>query len=417
MDDVPKPPDTAPQMVQGQAQRSSFNSTAAKQAISSAPKIAPVIKSVLDNPDYPAIIAKIEKNTQILVDAILERLKNAQAGQKIIVDFAEIHDNGTHVTLLNNVLDQLVQRGKKCAVALEWPPNNIDIYIDDDNSLTVQEKESLKSLLHEDDFEDLRDKLSCDTTPVRTVNAPLSRSILHEYMDQHDIPVFCSDAARDWARYKLDKKEKQHLLTTDDKTLSAIHEALHTMGLNFSEGNTPSPNALKKLGMLSRNIYTSEDVLDRIEDFPEIEIIFIDSGRAHMAGNDNLDPEPSPYEHGLSYIFKQKSPHAFIGAPIYASKEEEKFDTPKEALKDPDILNLDYMVYLPFNTKNSNKAHIHEDEYINAVKSSFPWMRETLNGKNGVSMLNKRTKDLYNQIIKLRDDFFPRPEAPSAQPV
>ena len=123
----------------------------------------------------PEAVVSLRRNTDIITQGIHKRLLGLQPGQKIVVCLGELHENGHHVALQTSVLHDLTESGVSVALALEWPPNNIDLHSDEIFKPETTNKEGMKALLQAPWNEALRDKLSADTTPIRTGNARISR--------------------------------------------------------------------------------------------------------------------------------------------------------------------------------------------------------------------------------------------------
>lgn len=356
----------------------------------------------------------VQKNTDILSSEIINtRLPNLEPGQKIIIVVGEIHENGLDIAFIGNLLHELTLEGFNCAYGVEWPPNNIDMQIDDVIPENYANITKLKETLALPEHKALRNDLSADTTPIRTINARLTRTVLHQMTDNHNIPVFCIDAQRNWEDYIKNERKWQDLLQTDPETADAIAEAAKILGLSPSENGYPPINALHQFGMFGRNIYGVNAVEDILAEHPEIDILVIASGLAHTAGNDNLTPEPSPYKHSLSSLFKEKRiSHSVIVANLYTSDAEKKERLPEAALHDLDILTLEHRTNLPFNsyippdakpeTDNpkdyNDRSDIQETNYLTSMTAHFPWISETLDGKKPFELYLQRRAELFQKL-------------------
>lgn len=360
----------------------------------------------------------IQQNTDTILHEIFTRLPNLQSGQKIILAIGENHANGLDISLINNLVYEISQQGLNCAYAVEWPDNNIDIHIDEVEPPEQTDITKLKATLALPDYKTLRDKFSADTTPIRAGDARLNRAILHQYMDNHQIPVFCMDAERDWGAYIANERKWQNLLQTDQRTAEAISEAANILKLSPSENGYPPINALHQFGMLARNIYGVSTIKSIIEEHPEIDVVIIGAGRSHTAGNENLknDPKQSPYEHSLSKLFKAKTGHSVIVANLYISDAEKMKTLPIEAQVDRDILMLEHRLNVLFDTRENTRSDIQESNYIASMSPHFPWISETLNEKTPTKLREQRRLDLLSKLEQFRDkhNFVPQKEEDSS---
>ncbi|MBK6896064.1 MAG: hypothetical protein IPH06_05685 [Alphaproteobacteria bacterium] len=352
----------------------------------------------------PYLIDSIRLNGELVSQEILTRLDTARSGQKLVVGFGELHENGAHIVLEHDVVHKMVVNGVSCAFAVEWPPNNIDLHIDDEMKGGTADKAGLQSFLRRPGNERLREKLSADTTPIRSNNARLSRTALHQYLDNHGIPVFCADAPRDWSRYITDDRTAQHLLADDPKAAAAIAEAAYFLHIKPGEIGYPSVNALHQFGMLARNLYMlheAEDILDRN---PDIQILFLQAGRAHITGNHALLPEPSPYEHGLSWLFAEQSGHVFVPVPFYGSGADREANTPPDAMGDLRQIMLGYVENTPFNVVTSNISDKTEAQQLRELSPYFDYIGETLDGRDARELREERKEALMHTLERIRDE-------------
>lgn len=363
----------------------------------------------------PSLVSTIERNSEAVVNQVMSRRAGLAPGQKLVVGLGELHEDGAHVVLEHVILHKLIQRGLKCAFALEWPPNNIDMHIDDEMDSQVTDKSTLKAFLNLPGNAALRNKLSCDTTPIRTSNARLSRTVLHQYIDNHGIPIFCADAQRDWSLYFQNDRSVQHLLAHEPKTQAAIEEAAHILQIKPGETGYPPVDALNQFGMLARNIYLLHQAEQIIEDFPYIDVVFLEAGSAHITGNDKLTPDPSPYSHGLSSLFSWKSGHVFIGAPFFNSANDRDYNMPVEAVLDQSILTLEPLDKMPFNVVSSNVSDKSEAKMLGDLAPYFDCIGETLEGDDARVLRECRKQRLLNTLERIRDDnqLLLMPPAPS----
>ena len=359
----------------------------------------PIVESV----DHIARkVQAIKNNTNAIVNAIFSSRKYTNFNQKIVLGVGELHENGLHVIQQIDILKELKENGLNCATALEWPSNNIDLHIEEMLTSNKANQNTLKAMMEAKENNSLRNRLSADTEPIRTANARLSRALLHEFMDNHHIPVFCTDAPRDWDLYISAERKAQHLLASDSKVMEAINEAIRI--LNPQDGNSRLlPMAsLNQLGMLARNIYTMNEIETILQEYPEIDVILIEAGRAHITGNDTLKPEPSPYENSLANLFERDSNHFFVGAPLYNSQEDKSQNTPSQASINSQILSLDYLNKSSFNTRSSNVSDLNEAAHMQSLSPYFPFIDETLCGRSPLELHNQRKETLSNSVRNLR---------------
>lgn len=349
-------------------------------------------------------VQSLRKNTDIITRGIRERLANLRPGQKIVVCVGELHENGHHVALQTNVIHELTESGINVALALEWPPNNIDLHSDEIFKPETTDKEGIKAMLAAPWNEALRDRLSADTTPIRTGNARISRALLHQYLDNHDIPTFCTDAPRDWDLYLKNERSRQDLLTSDPKVAKAIEQASEVLREFGLTPQTEGPiDSLGQMGMLTRNMYMFNRTEEIFEDNPEIQVLFIEAGRAHVTGNHALIPERSWYEHSLNAIFSKRSGHIFIGAPLYKSEQDKLDNTPVQALRDPHTLHLEYTDATGFSSIRDPEADDREVAMIQRLAPHFSYIDETLEGRTPKELLEARSEDLRLTLKDLRD--------------
>lgn len=348
-------------------------------------------------------VQTIESNTNAITNAVLAQ-RQFGGSNKIMLGMGELHENGLHVIQQLSVLDALQKNGLNCATALEWPANNIDLHIEEIFKPETTDKAGLIGMLGAEDNTFLRNNLSADTTPIRSANARLSRALLHEFMDDHHIPAFCTDAPRDWDLFIQNQRKFQHLHTDDPKVADAVNEAMGLLNLSDDHTSVPPIDSLRQLGMLARNIYIINEAESILQEHPEIDVVLIEAGRAHVTGNDTLKPEPSPYEHSMSSLAAGRSRHAFIGAPLYSSQEEKTQNTSPQALNDPQILSLDYLEKAAFNTNSSKNADLKEAEHIQSLSPYLPFIDETLRGRSPADLHAERKEALRNDLRDLRDN-------------
>ena len=353
----------------------------------------------------PEAVVSLRRNTDIITQGIHKRLLGLQPGQKIVVCLGELHENGHHVALQTSVLHDLTESGVSVALALEWPPNNIDLHSDEIFKPETTDKEGMKALLQAPWNGALRDKLSADTTPIRTGNARISRALLHQYLDNHNIPVFCTDAPRDWALYLQNNRSRQDLLTSDPEVAKAIEAAAEKLREFGYVPQTEGPiDSLGQMGMLTRNMYMFERAEGILHDNPDIQVLFIEAGRAHVTGNHALIPERSWYEHSLNAIFDRRSPHLFIGAPLYKSEKDKLDSTPVQALTDPHTLHLVYTDASGFSSITDQTADEREVALIESLAPYFPYIDETLDGQTPKALFDARAEKLRLALRDLRDN-------------
>ncbi len=353
----------------------------------------------------PEVVESLKKNTDIITQGIVDRLGLLRRGQKIVVCVGELHENGHHVALQTNVIHELTQRGVKVALALEWPPNNIDLHVDEIFKPETTNKAGVKALLQAPWNASLRDKLSADTTPVRTGNARINRALLHQYLDNHNIPVHCADAPRDWKLYLENNRSRQDLLTSDPKVAEAIEEASEILREFGITPPTEGPiDSLGQMGMLTRNMYMFNRTEEIFEENPDVEVLFIEAGRAHVTGNHALIPERSWYEHSLNAIFAARSQHVFMGAPLYKSEQDKLDNTPVQALNDPHTLHLEYTDATGFSSIRDPEADDREVALIQSLAPHFSYISETLEGRTPKEMYEARAEELRLTLRQLRDN-------------
>lgn len=306
------------------------------------------------------------------------------------------------ITLATNVIHELAQRDIKTAFAAEWPIDNIDLHIDDvgaDNT----DKEGLKAALQTSDHERLRDKLSGDTVPIRTKDARLNRTVLHQYMDNHNIPVFCVDAQRDWKKYIDNDRKIQHLHADDPDTLVSIFGAGAIIGGDAKDTDFTNIDALSRHGMAARNLYTMRSVEKIAENTPDVKVIFVQEGLFHITGNDAAQPEPFPHKETLSALFNSRSRHHYVAAPVYTTAENKiNYNTP-EMLADKKALDL---LYLENHFCNLNDIYSDDKEskYLGAISAHFDWVNETLDGMTPDDLRHKREKELLDKLADIHHD-------------
>lgn len=346
----------------------------------------------------------IINNATTITNSVLAQRQTALPGQKVILGMGELHENGLHVLQQIAILDSLKKSGLNCATALEWPSNNIDLHIEEIFKAETTDKTGLIEMLEADDNSSLRNRLSADTTPIRSANARLSRALLHEFMDDNLIPAFCTDAPRDWELFIENQRKAQHLLTDDPRVADAVDEAMRILNLPNDHRTVPPVDSLKQLGMLARNIYITNEADRILQEHPEIDVVLIEAGRAHITGNDLLKPESSPYEHGMSNLVSQRSHHSFIGAPLYSSQEDKAKNTPPYALTDQQILDLDYLDKSPFNTNSSKVSDLKEADNIQSLSPHFPFIDDTLRGRTPTALYEERKATLSSDLRDLRDN-------------
>lgn len=363
-------------------------------------------KLIFNYPDSPPSeeVKSLKKNTDIITQGIHERLARLKPGQKIVVCVGELHENGHHVALQTNVIHDLTESGVNVALALEWPPNNIDLHSDEIFKPETTDKEGIKAMLAAPWNAALRDKLSADTTPIRTGNARISRALLHQYLDNHDIPTFCTDAPRDWELYLENNRSRQDLLTSDPGVARAIEQASEILRQFGITPQTEGPiNSLGQMGMLTRNMYMFNKAEEIFEENPDIQVLFIEAGRAHVTGNHALIPERSWYEHSLNAIFASRSQHIFMGAPLYKSEKDKLDSTPVQALEDPHTLHLEYTDATGFSSIVDSDADDREVALIQSLAPHFPYIGETLEGRTPKELYEARSEDLRLTLKDLRD--------------
>ncbi len=344
----------------------------------------------------------IQNNTNTIKTAVLAAHQSRQSTQRIVLGMGELHGDGLHIIQQIDILKALQESGLYCATALEWPPNNINLHIDEFFKHETTDTLGLKIMLEARENRPLRNRLSADTTPIRTANAKLSRTLLHEFMDKSHIPVFCSDAPRDWDLFIRNERKVQHLLTSDHKVIEAIREARDILDLPHSNGSVAPIVSLKQLGMLVRNIYTKNATEAFLQEHPELDVILVEAGRAHITGNEALMPEPSPYDHNISSLFAHSSNHLFIGAPLYMSEEDKIQNTPVQALQNPQILTLDHLGKSPFNTHSSSISNLQETEHIQNLSPYFSFISDTLCAQSPLELLEVRSETLKTDLLDLR---------------
>lgn len=353
----------------------------------------------------PGLVDSIETNVEIITNSIFSHLAQPHpAHQKLIVGFGELHETGSHVIIEAAVVDRLAKAKIPCAFAVEWPPNNIDLHIDDEMSSATTDKARLKDLLALPGYASIRNKLSADTTPIRSSNARLSRTVLHEYLDNHGVPVFCADAPRDWELFLKYDRVEQHLLMTDPKGKYAIQEAAELLHISPGPDGFLPVSSLKQFGMLARNLYIYNEAMDILEKAPHTQVVFLQVGRAHVVGNDSLKPESSPFEHGLSHIFAKKwQPNGFLGAAFYSSAKDRENTIPSLAYADPTFLNLVDVENVAFNVVSSDTADKRETAHIKSLAPFFPFISETLGDKSPVELREHRKEALLHSLEEVRD--------------
>lgn len=346
----------------------------------------------------------IQNNTDIITNTILSQRQFARQGQKVILGMGELHENGLHVIQQLSIIDTLKKNGLNGAIALEWPANNIDLHIEEIFKPETTDKAGFIDMLDAPKNRSLRNRLSADTTPIRSSNARLTRALLHEYMDDNDIDAFCTDTPRDWDLFIENERKSQHLLTEDPNVAAAVNEAMAMLNMSGDAQSVPPVDSLKQLGMLARNIYITNQAEKILEENPEIDVILIEAGRAHITGNDILKPEPSPYGHSMTSLAATHSEHIFIGAPIYTSQEDKAKNTPPQALADPLILNLGFIEKSPFNTNSSKTSDLKEAENLQSLSPYFSFIGDTLRGRAPAALHQERKQALVDELRDLRDD-------------
>lgn len=353
----------------------------------------------------PATVVSLKKNTEIVTKGIKDRLSTLPPNQKIVVCLGELHENGHHVALQTSVIHELKGAGVNVALALEWPPNNIDLHSDEIFKPETTDKEGIKAFLRAPWNAALRDKLSADTTPVRTGNARISRSLLHQYMDIHNVPVFCADAPRDWNLYLENNRTRQDLMISDDGVAKAMEGASQVLREFGIVPQTDGPiDSLGQMGMLTRNMYMFGKSEEIFLNNPELEVLFIEAGRAHVTGNHALIPERSWFEHSLSAIFAARSPHIFMGAPLYKSEQDKLDSTPVQALNDPHTLHLEYTDASGFSSIVDSNADDREVALIESLAPYFPYIGDTLEGRTPKELFQSRSEQLRLTLRDLRDN-------------
>ncbi len=346
----------------------------------------------------------IEENTKNVTNAIMERKQHSGQTSKVMLGMGELHEEGLHVLQQISILDSLQRRGLYCATALEWPANNIDLHIEEIFKPETTDKAGLISMLGAGENTELRNSLSADTTPIRSANARLSRALLHEFMDNRNIPAFCTDAPRDWDQFIQNQRKFQHLHVDDPKVADAVKDAMRLLNLPDDPTSVPPIDSLRQLGMLARNIYIINEAERILEEHPEIDVVLIEAGRAHVTGNDTLKPEPSPYEHSMSSLVAMRSEHVFVGAPLYSSQEDRAKNISPQALADPRILDLDYLEKTPFNANSSKTSDLNEAKQLQALAAHFPFIGQTLAGRTPLELYNQRKEALKNDLRGLSDN-------------
>lgn len=353
----------------------------------------------------PEAVQSLRKNTEIITQGIHSRLPQLQPGQKIVVCVGELHANGHHVALQTNVIHELAQSRVNVALALEWPPNNIDLHADEIFKPETTDKAGIKAMLAAPWNETLRDRLSADTTPIRTGNARISRALLHQYLDNQGIPVFCTDAPRDWKLYIENNRTRQDLLVSDPKVAQAIEEAAGILEEFGIIPQTEGPiDSLGQMGMLTRNMYMFKRTEEIFWNNPDLQVLFIEAGRAHVTGNHALIPERSWYEHSLNAIFTSRSQHIFVAAPLYKSEEDKLDTTPVQALMDPHMLHLEYTDAKGFSSITDSEADANEASMIESLAPYFSYVGETLQGRTPQELFNARSESLRLTLRNLRDN-------------
>ena len=351
------------------------------------------------------MVQAIEANTKNVANAVLARKQHGGPGPKVMLGVGELHGDGLHVMQQISILDALQKGGLYCATALEWPANNIDLHIEEIFKPETTDKAGLIGMLGAEGNRELRNSLSADTTPIRSANARLTRALLHEFMDDRNIPAFCTDAPRDWDLFIQNQRKFQHLHIDDPKVAEAVKEAKGLLNFADDPSSVQPIDSLRQLGMLARNIYIINEADRILREQPEIDVVLIEAGRAHVTGNDTLKPEPSPYEHSMSNLVATRSEHVFVGAPLYSSHVDRANNTSPQALEDPQILVLDYLEKTPFNTNSSKASDLNEAVQIQALAAYFPFIGETLGGRTPLELYDERKEALKNDLRDLRDNF------------
>lgn len=350
------------------------------------------------------MVQAIEENTKNVTNAVMERRQHTGSGPKVMLGMGELHEDGLHVMQQISILDALQKAGLYCATALEWPANNIDLHIEEIFKLETTDKSALIGMLEAEENSELRNSLSADTTPIRSANARLTRTLLHEFMDNRNIPAFCTDAPRDWDLFIQNQRKSQHLHVDDPKVSEAVKEAMGLLNLPDDPTSVPPIDSLRQLGMLARNIYIINEAERILKEHPEIDVVLIEAGRAHVTGNDTLKPEPSPYEHSMSSLAAKRSEHVFVGAPLYSSQADRAKNTSPQALVDPQILSLDYLEKTPFNTNSTKTSDLYEARQVQALAAYFPFIDKTLSGRTPLELYDDRKEALKNDLRDLRDN-------------
>lgn len=346
----------------------------------------------------------IKENTKNVTNTVIKRKKHGSSGPKVMLGMGELHEDGLHVMQQISILDALQKSGLYCATALEWPANNIDLHIEEIFKPETTDKAGLIRMLGAEENTKLRNSLSADTTPIRSANARLSRALLHEFMGNRNIPAFCTDAPRNWDLFIKNQRKFQHLHLEDPKVAEAVKEAMGLLNLSDDPTSVLPIDSLRQLGMLARNIYIINEANRILDEYPEIDVVLIEAGRAHVTGNDTLKPEPSPYEHSMSSLVAKRSEHVFVGAPLYSSHFDREKNTSPQALVDPQILSLDYLVKTPFNTNSSKTSDFNEARHMQALGAYFPFIGETLGGRTPLELYEERKEALKNDLRDLRDN-------------
>lgn len=348
------------------------------------------------------LVQSIKTNTDIIIDCIETILPTLRDGQVIVIGYGETHASCGHITLATNVIHELAQRNIKTAFAAEWPINNIDLHIDD-VAADKTDNEGLKAVLQDADHARLRDKLSADTVPIRTKDARLNRTVLHQYMDNHNIPVFCVDAQRDWKKYIDNDRKTQHLLADDPDTLVSVFGAGAIIGGDTKDTDFTNIDALSRHGMTARNLYTMLSIEKIAENNPDLKVIFVQEGLFHITGNDAAQPEAFPYKETLSALFNERSGHTYIPAPVYTTAENKISQNTAEMLSNQKSLDL---LYLENNFCNLNDIYSDDKEskYLTAISAHFDWVNETLDDFTPNELRTKREKELLNKLADIHHD-------------
>lgn len=354
----------------------------------------------------PDFIERIKLNTEMIVDSVKAHLNDpGSSGKKVVLALGELHERGAHITLETNVLDALEKQGIKCGFLYEWPPNNVDMQVFYGMSDQDTDKKAFLDYLHQPEQAKLMAYLSEETQPVRSDNARVSRAVLHAYIRQNYIPLKCSDSPRDWRFYDQNKRNRQELLTTDQGNIDAIAEAFRILNIQGPISAHEPIDSLGHLGMLARNIYMANQVEAMARDYPDLDVIFMQVGRAHVTGCDALD-DPSPYEHSLANIFAHRAGFNFVGAPFYISHADRLENMPVPAKQDEHILR--HLRFDPdaevHNVVGSGTADKREAEHIMSAARYLPWVSEVLGHKNPRVLHREQCEHLNSELERIRDE-------------